>query len=102
MDDLFRRYNGKTTSQGHKVTVGEHAGVNSIGFKHTGEYQDQYDPTIQVARIERVGDGFQVGWFHDDAEEPTSSNEYTAVEDLYAALDQAIERRSIEVGTNGA
>lgn len=101
MDDLTRRYEGKITSEGHKIVVEEQSGMVSIGFRHSGEYEDDYDPHIRVARIERVGEGFTVGWFADDAEEPTSSNEYTRLDDLFAALDKAIARRSAEVGRNG-
>ena len=35
-----------------------------------------------------------MGWFYDDGEEPSDSSKYTSEEDLFAALDQAIEKRS--------
>ena len=50
--------------------------VITVGFKHSGEYEDEYDPYIKVARIEKAGDTYSVGWFSDDGEEPSASNEY--------------------------
>ena len=98
MDDLIKHYKGKTTSEGHKLDVKEKSGVITIGFKHSGEFEDEYDPYIKVARIEKVGDAYSVGWFSDDGEEPSDSNEYTREEDLFAALDKVIEQRSKEAG----
>jgi hypothetical protein len=98
MDHLIQRYKGKTTSEGHKLDVKENSGVITVGFKHSGEYQDEYDPYIKVARIEKVGEAYSVGWFSDDVDEPSDSNEYTREEDLFAALDNAVQQRSTEVG----
>jgi hypothetical protein len=102
MDNLVKHYKGKTTSEGHELIVKEKQDVISIGFKHSGEYQDEYDPFINVARIERAGDAYRVGWYYDDGEEPSDSSEYTRDEDLFAALDKAIEQRSREVGATGS
>jgi hypothetical protein len=101
VDRIVSHYTGKTTSEGHHLIVKKKQEVISIGFKHSGEYEDEYDPYVQVARIEREGDAYRVGWFHDDAEEPSDSSEYTRDEDLFAALDRAIEERSREVGATG-
>jgi len=101
MDDIVKHYKGKTTSQGHKLDVKAREGVITIGFMHSGQYEDEYDPYIRVARIEPAGDSYTVGWFHDDAEEPTDSNEYTSKEDLFSAVDAAIDQRSQEVGPMG-
>jgi hypothetical protein len=98
MDSVVKHYKGKTTSEGHELVVKENSDVISIGFKHSGEYQDEYDPYINVARVERSGDTYRVGWFHDDAEEPSDSTEYSREEELFAALDKAIAQRSKEVG----
>ena len=98
MDNLIKRYKDKTTSEGHKLDVKEKSGVITVGFKHSGEYQDEYDPYIKVARIAKVGEAYSVGWFSDDGDEPSDSNEYTREEDLFAALDKAVEQRSKEVG----
>jgi hypothetical protein len=97
-DKLISRYKGKTTSEGHKLDVKEESDVITVGFRHSGEYQDEYDPYIKVARIEKVGDAYSVGWFSDDGDEPSDSNEYTREEDLFAALDNAVQQRSTEVG----
>jgi hypothetical protein len=59
-------------------------------------------PYINVARVQHTGDAYQVGWFHDDGEETTDSSEYTRDEDLFTALDEAIEQRSKEVGPTEA
>jgi hypothetical protein len=101
MDNLIKHYKGKTTSEGHELIVKKKSDLITIGFKHSGEYEDEYDPYINVARIEHTGDVYRVGWFHDDAEEPSDSSEYTNEEDLFAALDNAIEQRSKEVGRTG-
>ena len=98
MDNLIKRYKGKTTSEGHKLDVKEKSDVITVGFRHSGEYQDEYDPYINVARIEKVGESYSVGWFSDDVDEPSDSNEYTREEDLFAALDNAVQQRSKEVG----
>ena len=101
MDSLVRRFKGKTTSEGHKLDIKEESGVITIGFKHSGSYRDEYDPYINVARIEKVGEAYRVGWFYDDGEEPSDSNEYSREEDLLAALDNAVQQRSKEVGRTG-
>jgi hypothetical protein len=102
MDSVVKHYKGKTTSEGHELVVKENSDVISIGFKHSGEYLDEYDPYINVARVEHSGDAYRVGWFHDDAEEPSDSTEYSREEDLFAALDKAIAQRSKEVGATGS
>ena len=102
MEALVRRYKGKTTSEGHELVVKEKSDHISIGFKHSGEYQDVYNPYINVARIERTGDTYRVGWFYDDGEEPGDSSEFTREEDMFAALDKAIDQRSKEVGATGS
>jgi hypothetical protein len=102
MDHFVKHYKGKTTSEGHKLEVKEKSNVIMIGFKHPGEYEDEYDPYIKVARIEKVGDGYNAGWFYDDGDEPSDSSEFTREEDLIAALDKVIEQRSAEVGRAGS
>ena len=99
MDNLIKHYTGKTTSEGHVLIVKKKPDVITIGFKHAGEFEDEYDPFINVARIEHKGDVYQVGWFYDDGEEPSDSNEYSREEELFAALDKAIAQRSKEAGT---
>ncbi len=103
MENMIKNYRGRITGQGHEVVVRKESGdITTIGFKHSGEYQDEYDPFIRVARVEQRGDGYRVSWFHDDGEEPSDSSEYARGEDLFAALDQAIEQRSKEAGpSNG-
>jgi hypothetical protein len=101
-DKLIKRYKGKTTSEGHKLDVKEKSDVITVGFMHSGEYQDEYDPYIKVARIAKVGNEYSVGWFADDGDEPSDSNEYSREEDLFAALDNAVQRRSKEVGRTGS
>jgi hypothetical protein len=98
MDNLIKHYRGRITGQGHEMIVKKESDEIAIGFKHSGEYQDEYDPFVRVATIEHEGDVYRVGWFHDDAEEPSDGSEYTDEEDLFAALDQAIEQRSKEAG----
>jgi hypothetical protein len=102
MDNLIKRYKDKTTSEGHKLDVKEKSDVITVGFRHSGEYQDEYDPYIKVARIEKVGEAYSVGWFSDDVDEPSDSNEYTSEEHLFAALDNAVQHRSKEVGRTGS
>jgi hypothetical protein len=102
MDTLVKRYKGKKTSEGHELIVEEKHSVVSMFFKHSGEYEDEDDPYIQVARIERDGDAYRVGWFTADGEEPSDSSEFTRDEDLFAALDTAIDQRSKEAGVAGS
>ena len=101
MDNVIKRFRGKKTGQGHEVVIKKVHDVITIGFKHLGEYEEEYDPFIQVAHIERTGDAYRVGWFHDDAEEPTDTSEFTRDEDLFAALNEAVEQRSKEAGPMG-
>ena len=98
MDNLIKHYRGKTTGEGHELIVKKELDGITIGFKHSGEYQDDYDPFVHVARIEHTGNVYRVGWFHDDGEEPSDTSEYTREEDLFADLDEAIAQRSKEVG----
>jgi hypothetical protein len=102
MNEIVSHYKGKTTSQGHKLEVKEKAGVVMIEFMHKGEYLDDYDPRIRVARIEQAVDVYTVGWFHEDFDEPSETSDYARKEDLFAALDHAIEKRSVEVGPPGS
>jgi hypothetical protein len=98
VEHLIKRYRGTTTGQGHELSVKKERDVVTIGFKHSGEYQDEYDPFVHVARIECSDDVYQVGWFHDDGEGPSSRSQFTREADLFAALDEAIEQRSKEAG----
>ncbi len=101
MNEIVSHYNGKTTSQGHKLEVKEKAGVVTIEFMHHGEYLEDYDPRVRVARIEQAGDVYTVGWFHEDYDEPSETSEYPRKDELFAAIDDAIEKRSAEVGFPG-
>ena len=98
MDEVIKRYRGRTTSQGHKLEVTRDGDEATLAFKHQGEYEDEYDPMVRVARVEEIAGGFRVGFFYLDAEEPTASNDYADEKELFAALDKAIEDRSQEVG----
>jgi hypothetical protein len=53
MDNLIKRYEDKTTSEGHKLDVKEKSDVITAGFRHSGEYQDEYDPYIKVLYFPR-------------------------------------------------
>lgn len=101
MHNLVMRFNGRTTSEGHELIVKEKPNLISVGFKYSGESGDDAEPIINVARIERTGDAYRVGWFYDDGEEPADSSEFTREEDLVAAVDKAIEERSREFGSAG-
>ncbi|MGP0067267.1 MAG: hypothetical protein ACLQGP_27190 [Isosphaeraceae bacterium] len=101
MNPIVSRYKGKTTSQGHKLEVKEKAGAATIEFVHRGEYREVYDPKIRVACIEQSGDVYSVGWFREDYDEPSESSEYGREDELFSALDDAIEKRSAEVGPPG-
>jgi hypothetical protein len=102
MNDIVSHYKGKTTSQGHKLDVKAKDGVVTIEFLHKGAYLDDYDPRVRVARIDQAGDVYTVGWFHEDFDEPSETSDFTREEDLFAALDHAIEKRSAEVGPPGS
>jgi hypothetical protein len=102
MNEIVRHYKGKTTSQGHKLEVKQEAGAVLIEFRHEGEYLEDYDPQVRVARIEQSGDVYTVGWFHEDYDEPSETSEYTRKEELFPALDAAIEKRSAEAGPLGS
>ena len=60
--------------------------------------QDEYDPYVYVARVQKIDGGFRVRLFYLDAEEPTTCNDYPNDQELFDALDQAVEARSQEVG----
>jgi hypothetical protein len=98
MDEIIRHYKGKTTSQGHKLEVTRESDGVTIGFKHVGEYGDEYDPYIRVAVTKEIDGGFALSLFYRDAEEPTAAGNFTDERDLFAAIDKAVEERSIEVG----
>ncbi len=98
MDNIIKHFRGRKTGQGHELVVKKEHDAITIGFKHSGEYEEEYDPFIRVARIERTAGVYHVGWYHDDAEEPTDSSKFTREEDLIAALHEAIEQRSKEAG----
>ncbi len=102
MNEIVSHYKGKTTSQGHKLEVKEKAGVILIEFKHEGEYLEAYDPLVKIAQIEPAGDHYTVGWFYEDYDEPSESVEYADKDELFAALDDAIEKRSAGVGPPGS
>jgi hypothetical protein len=98
MDKIIRRYEGRPTSQGHKLEVTRDGDEITIAFRHVGEYGDEYDPYVRVAVIREVGQGFALGLFYRDAEEPTAAGDFTNERDLFVAVDKAVEERSTEVG----
>jgi hypothetical protein len=98
MDEIIKRYKGRTTSQGHKLEVSRESDEVAIGFKHLGEYGDEYDPYMRVAVIKELDRGFALSLFYRDAEEPTAAGHFASERDLFAALDKAVEERSKEVG----
>jgi len=55
---------------------------------------------ICIARIEQPkhADAFTVGWFSESETEPFASSDYAGRQELFLALDEAIARRSAEVG----
>ena len=93
MDEVIRRYRGRTTSQGHKLDVTCDGEEVTIAFQHQGEYADEYNPYVRVARVQEIEGGFRVRFFHLDAEEPTSWSDYASEEELFDALDHAVEER---------
>jgi hypothetical protein len=98
MDEIINRYKGKTTSEGHKLEARRDGDNVMIGFQHLGEYHDVYDPYVKIGRVQETSDGYRVGVYHLDAEEPTESMDVASECDLFVALDKAIEDRSHEVG----
>ena len=98
MDEIINRYKGKTTSEGHKLEARRDGDNVMIGFQHLGEYRDVYDPYVKIGRVQETSDGYRVGVYHLDAEEPTESMDVASECDLFVALDKAIEDRSNEVG----
>jgi hypothetical protein len=98
MDDVIKRYKGRTTSQGHKVDVTRDGDEFTLAFQHQGEYGDEYDPYVRVACVQKIDGGFRVSFFYLDAEEPTAWHDYANEQELFVALDQAVEERSQEVG----
>ena len=98
MDGIIRRYEGKTTSQGHKLEVTRTGGELTIAFRHVGEYGDEYDPYVRVAHVKESDGGFMLSLYYRDAEEPTSAGEFNNERDLFVAIDKAVEERSKEVG----
>jgi hypothetical protein len=98
MDEIIRRYEGRTTSQGHKLEVTREGDEITIAFRHEGEYGDDYDPYVRVARIGESDRGFTLSLFYRDAEEPTAAGDFGSVRDLFVAVDKAVEQRSKEVG----
>ena len=98
MDEIINHYKGKTTGQGHKLEAISDGEEVMIGFQHQGEYRDEYDPYVKVARVQETPDGYRVGVYRLDAEEPTESMDVASECDLFVALDRAIENRSQEVG----
>ena len=98
MDEVIRRYNGRPTSQGHKLEVTRDGDEVTIAFQHHGEYGDEYDPYVRVARVQTIDGGFRAHFFYLDAEEPTAWSDYANEAELFEALDRAVEERSQEVG----
>jgi hypothetical protein len=101
MHNLVMRFKGRTTSEGRELIVNEKPNLISVGFKNSGASGDDAEPVVNVARIERTGEAYRVGWFFDDGEEPADSSEFTREEDLVAAVDKQIQQRSKEFGTAG-
>jgi hypothetical protein len=98
MNEVVSRYEGKITSQGHRLNVTHHGDEVVIAFEHRGRYRDDYDPLVKVARVQWTAGGYRVDLFYLDAEEPTESFDCAGDRELYVKLDKAIETRSREVG----
>jgi hypothetical protein len=98
MDEIIRRYEGRTTSGGHKLEVTREGDEVTIAFRHIGQYGDEYDPYVHVARIKEIAGGFGLSLFYRDAEEPSAAGDFNSERDLFVALERAVEERSKEVG----
>lgn len=98
MNEVVSHYEGKITSEGHRLQVTNLGDEIAIAFEHRGRYLDDYDPLVKIAHVEWTSNGYRLGLFHLDAEEPTESVTCASDRELYFKLDKAIEARSQEVG----
>jgi hypothetical protein len=99
MDQVIKRYVGKTTNEGHELRVDEKLGQVTLWFLYWGEYQGSDDHHhIGIARIKREGNAYIVGWLRGTQNQPFDESKYNSEEELVFALDAAIARRSAEVG----
>ena len=98
MNEVVSHYEGKITTQGHRLQVTNHGDDVVIAFEHRGRYRDDYDPLVKVAQVQWTTSGYRVDLFYLDAEEPTESFVCASDRELYVKLDKAIEARAQEVG----
>jgi hypothetical protein len=102
MQDIINRYRGQATKQGHKLQTAAAEGDVLIGFMHWGEYQDVDEHHhIHIALVSADDDGYHVGWYRGSETQPHAFSDYADQDELFAALDDGIARRSAEVGPGG-
>jgi hypothetical protein len=102
MDEIINRYMGQATKEGHKLQSSKELGKVMIGFVHWGEYQGSDDHHhIYVASIAEENGAYNVGWFRGTENRPCDLSNYATLQELFVALDDAVARRSKEVGPGG-
>ena len=101
MDEVIRRYEGRTTSQGHQLDVRRKGDEVTIAFNtwvHTATTTTHTCRSPHPGERGRLSRSAYSIWM--PRSQPQRAN-ITNVRDLFVALDEAIEKRSQELGPIG-
>lgn len=99
MQEIIGRYQGKKTAQGHELRVDGDQEQAVIWFLYWGEYQGvDAHHHVGIARVRRDGAGYRVGWLRGTETRPYDETDYAGADEMFAAIDDAAQARSAEVG----
>jgi len=91
-DDIVKRYHGKNTAKGHEVRATESKGILTVWYSRLPEEGGEHPNHIGIARITENPNGVSVGWLRGTEPEPYSTTEFSTLDELFAAIDDAIAK----------
>ena len=88
-DNIVERYHGKNTAKGHDIKIDETKDGLTLWFLYWDDETSNHHH-MGIARITENPNGFSVGWLKGTEPEPYSTAEFSTLDELFAAIDDAI------------
>ena len=94
VQEITKRYKGKTTGKGHDIRIDESKNGLILWFLYWGEYEGvDAHHHMGIAYISKSQNGYSVGWLKGTEQQPYSTDEFSTIDDLFTALDDAIAKK---------